>query len=409
MIKNNERNKNILRLSVLLCVVIISCEKTKPITHQTNTSDARQTASAIFESFYGLQTKGEVTGSRSVEYVRDSGAIAVNMHPNGFVLFQNNKEKTPLIICDEGEFSDLYDNPISAKYLASILKQIPGHHERYDPDPSFSWMEERNVQVDSVIVEPIISVKWHQQAPFNLYAPNGYAGCFPVAWAQIMSVYSYPTTLEITYSGADVTQTNLDWPQLLLHNYVEMTLPPPFGFVSNHLKDTCEICKQSGRLLRQLGEIFGSTYGPGGTSTALINSTMLMDVGYTATTDFYEINTVLGNIQSGIPVLLLAGNGVDSHAYDADGYKIKTRSYDLFVYESGVWQYDSHNVREQTYLHFNYGWFGGMANGYYIVLDKETTQTSNGGSPVVSTYINSPQGFDYNLMSMAIYGIEPDD
>ena len=400
-------NRQIISLGVLLCVAFISCEKTRPTTFRTHIEDPRLTASAIFESFYGPRTKSGVMSSRSVEYVKDSGAVAVNMYPKGFVLFQNNNDKTPLIICDEGDFSDLYDNPVSAAYLESILNQIPGLHDRYVPDPSFAWMEERNVQEDSVIVEPIIPVTWHQQVPFNLYAPNGYAGCFPVAWAQIMAVYSYPNTLEITFSGADVTQTNLDWPRLLLHDYFEIMLPSGV-LLSNHLKDTCEICKQSGLLLRQLGEIFGSTYGAGGTSTEIISSTMLADVGYTATTDFYEINTVLGNIQSGVPVLLIGGNGVDSHAYDADGYKIKTRSYDLFVFESGTWQYDSHKEREQTYLHFNYGWFWGIANGYYIVLDKET-RYSNDGPPVVSTYVNSPQGFDYNLVSFAMYGIEPDD
>ena len=394
-------NKQIISLGGLLCAVLLSCEKTGPIMRQTNIEAARQTATAIFESFYGPSTKAGITSTRTVEYVKDSVAIAVNMYPEGFVLFQNNKDKTPLIVCDEGEFSNLYDNPVSAEYLASILKQIPGHRDGYDPDPSFAWMEERNVQEDSVIVEPIISVQWNQQAPFNLYAPNGYAGCFPVAWAQIMSVYSYPTALELTYSGADVAQTNLDWPSLTSHDYFEIMLPSGV-LISSHLKDTCEICKQSGRLLRQLGEVFGSTYGIGGTSTENITSTMLMDVGYTATIGLYEINTVLGNIQSGTPVLLIGGNGSGAHAYDADGYKIKTHSYDLYVFESGAWHYDSHNEREQTYLHFNYGWIAGAANGYYLVLDKETTST-NGGSPVVSTYVNSPQGFDFNLVSMAMY------
>lgn len=376
---------------------------------QTNIETARQTATAIFESFYGPSTKAGITSTRSVEYVKDSAAIAVNMYPEGFVLFQNNKDKTPLIISDEGEFSNLNENPVSAEYLSSILKQISGHRDGYDPDPSFAWMEERNVQEDSVIVAPIIPVQWHQQAPYNLYAPNGHAGCFPVAWTQIMSVYSYPTTLELTYSGADVAQTNLDWPSLISHDYFEIMLPSGV-LISSHLKDTCEICKQSGRLLRQLGETFGSTYGIDGTSTGDISSTMLMDVGYTATTGLYEINTVLDNIQSGFPVLLCGGDGHsgNGHAYDADGYKIKTHSYDLYVFESGAWQYDSHNVREQTYLHFNYGWLAGVANGYYIVLDKETT-SPNGGSPVVSTYVNSPQGFDYNLVSIAMYGIEPDN
>lgn len=41
-------------------------------------------------------------------------------------------------------------------------------------------------------IGPLINTKWHQRYPFNIDAPNGYAGCIPVAVAQITYYYRYP-------------------------------------------------------------------------------------------------------------------------------------------------------------------------------------------------------------------------
>lgn len=43
-------------------------------------------------------------------------------------------------------------------------------------------------------VDKLTSTEWHQHSPFNVDAPNGYAGCYPVAVAQIVYYYKYPNT-----------------------------------------------------------------------------------------------------------------------------------------------------------------------------------------------------------------------
>lgn len=41
-------------------------------------------------------------------------------------------------------------------------------------------------------IGPLINTKWHQGYPFNVEAPNGYAGCIPVAVAQMAYYYKNP-------------------------------------------------------------------------------------------------------------------------------------------------------------------------------------------------------------------------
>lgn len=42
-------------------------------------------------------------------------------------------------------------------------------------------------------IGPLINTKWHQGMPFSVDAPNGYAGCVPVAVAQIAYYHKYPS------------------------------------------------------------------------------------------------------------------------------------------------------------------------------------------------------------------------
>lgn len=62
-------------------------------------------------------------------------------------------------------------------------------------DPAYNYEDVSLFFIKSYNFEqigPLINTKWHQGYPFNVDAPNGYAGCIPVAVAQMAYYYKYP-------------------------------------------------------------------------------------------------------------------------------------------------------------------------------------------------------------------------
>lgn len=80
---------------------------------------------------------------------------------------------------------DIDDNP----YIT-----IPGQ-----PRPD-TWVERRNIVYETVMdVEPLLNTRWHQSSPYNdMVVPHGsYAGCVPIAVAQIMAFNQFPQNLTV--------------------------------------------------------------------------------------------------------------------------------------------------------------------------------------------------------------------
>ncbi|MGM9803285.1 MAG: C10 family peptidase [Muribaculaceae bacterium] len=62
-------------------------------------------------------------------------------------------------------------------------------------DPQYDYTEVNQFFIKSYDYEsigPLLQTEWHQDAPFNIDAPNGYAGCVPIAIAQIAYYYKHP-------------------------------------------------------------------------------------------------------------------------------------------------------------------------------------------------------------------------
>lgn len=62
-------------------------------------------------------------------------------------------------------------------------------------DPAYNYEDVSLFFIKSYDFEqigPLINTKWHQDTPFNVDTPNGYAGCVPIAVAQIAYYYKHP-------------------------------------------------------------------------------------------------------------------------------------------------------------------------------------------------------------------------
>lgn len=63
---------------------------------------------------------------------------------------------------------------------------------------------------------PLLATKWQQGAPFNVNAPNGYAGCGPIAMAQVMRYHQWPTTYNWSAIGNNPALDNAEAKRMIL-------------------------------------------------------------------------------------------------------------------------------------------------------------------------------------------------
>ncbi len=234
-------------------------------------------------------------------------------------------------------------------YKASIKLRIPDG----------PYVETRDsITYSSSTVGPYVSVRWGQFYPEGEYCPNGIAGCTNTAIAQIMSYYNYPTSIDLTYSGADVNTQSLNWADMKTHT-------------TGHNLSSCGISethKAVCRLLREIGERDSSMYLPSYTSTTdYYPPFTLSSLGYTCG-GWSTYNGNLIRLQLNISHLYLVSGdeGNMGHSWVLDGYMNQTATIRQMARTATSGWFFTGVVNYETtyYLHFNWGWYGNC-NGYF--------------------------------------------
>lgn len=334
-------------------------------------------------AYFFPQTKG-VTTSRNtydinyrISDVGDTTAIVVDYADNGYVILSKNK-KDVLAISETGSYQkNIQDSSYNAmidyvsgcsRSLIGIVDTIQLNVFKYESDTT-----ETNVI-------PMTKTCWHQGAPFNKYATNPgnkYAGCTPIAIAQVMAYYETPSSMNIDFAGAPVPSVTFDWPQLVGH-----------PITSSHTG--CVYCEQLALLLRQIGKLCNASYDSGGTG-AWPYVKYLKKMGLTGQErQSYNLSTVMQSLSGKKPCIVSAfRTTIIGHTWVIDGYKeiIITET----AYESNppytVWMKTGEEVQTtKTYLSFNYG--HGNGSEYVIAYHKIKGN-------------QAPEGqYEYTLISM---------
>jgi len=218
-------------------------------------------------------------------------------------------------------------------------------------------------------VGPYVTVKWGQTQPEGYYCSNGYSGCTNTAIAQIMTHYEYPTSISLTYPGADISTQSLNWTQMRLHQTQH-----PFVLCPNP-----DVHKSIGRLLRQIGELNSSIYHPvnendtltgTGTQSKIHVPDTMHDLGYQIgdTANIYSQTYVKNHLDEN-HVFFIRGQKTEKtggHAWILDGYDNVTITHNLYYREgpSAEWLLISTTITNAFYVHYNWGWYGNC-NGYF--------------------------------------------
>lgn len=207
-------------------------------------------------------------------------------------------------------------------------------------------------------VGPYVTVRWGQHFPEGEYCDNDIAGCTNTAMAQIMSYYNYPTSISLTYPGADVSTQSLNWTNMKAHT-------------TGHdlsLCSTTETHKAISRLLREIGERNLSMYLSGRTSTTDYYPPLTFsNLGYTCEPwTNYNSMSMRMELNNAHLYLVNGYEGLKGHSWVLDGYMNRTATIRQMARTatSGWFFTGIVNYVNSYYLHFNWGWYGNC-NGYF--------------------------------------------
>jgi hypothetical protein len=206
---------------------------------------------------------------------------------------------------------------------------------------------------------PLLNTEWYQTGGFNDDLPyiscNGsnfqvYAGCVPIAMAQVMKYYRHPT--------------NYNWSAMPL-DYGTSTTASFISDIQDAIRNVYS------------GEPSYSCSGTGVSTSTDMGAVLISQFSYSnAIKAAYNYSTVKSNLNYNRPVLLAVSNSSSGHMWVCDGYR--TTQY-FFDDCTGI-----------SYLHFliNWGWNGGLNNGNFAY---------NNFNPSSATY-NDNKRMVYNII-----------
>lgn len=322
-------------------------------------------------------TKNVITRGNSIE--EDTLIYVFNFEDNdGFALVSASKNTEALLaITDNGncnpeeksgnkgfeEFVEMAKEYVANAMKAPILRK-----------PSNPVIETK----DSIVyayrgIEPYLRVNWGQMYPEGEFCKYGIAGCGNTAMAQIMSYFSYPTSINLTYAGADIDTQNLNWPAMRAH-------------ATGHTRSSCDdptTHDAIGRLLRQLGKLNNSHYFFDATTADQQCIPLTFEtLGFTCDNwSDYKGLVVRHGLDNHSLFYMIGFSPTGGHAWVLDGYNsVYSTIYHLARTTTSGWFTSDITYETTNYLHFNWGWYGDC-NGFFLEGIYDTTQAYSFDNP----------------------------
>lgn len=307
---------------------------------------------------------GQVAPAKNLRSDKTNNApyYAFNLE-QGYVIVSGDDEMTELVGYAENGFFDAENVP------PQMQLWLDGYAEYVAAVQSGKAKARKILLSDSpsVVVEPLVTTKWNQDAPFNNFAPEYTddnnntqrcaTGCAATAMAQIMKFHNWPEQGVGHYSyehqsfgtiSSNFSEHAYDWTNMI-DRYNN-------GEYSNVQADAVAL------LMKDCGVSLNMNYGPvSGASIYSYTPAFKNYFRYSSrtvnrsgceTAEFTKIIT--DELQEGRPIIY-CGTGEDGgHAFVVDGYDTN------------------------YFLHVNWGW-GGYSDGYFDMNYMDPTGLGIGG------------------------------
>ena len=311
-----------------------------------------------------------ITGPGTFYAYNDStGQEELYMNPNTFSLldsetdsyyvgnFYFNEEEDPIQIINDYTFNfvefEINENGGSISDVATLpLEGDPNENVTVETTKRTTYSSHNHNFLD-------FAKNWSQsQSPYNDLFPTvyqflslehikGYTGCVPLALAKIMTHHAHPEVL--TCYGKQI-----NW--YYLRNYPTLSGRISASYLLKYIADQC-----------------GSLIFYDGTFTFPSLAAILMSTKGYKNVQYIDYNTQLAKIMidnecpilvCSVPIEKDTYNLRKSHAWNIDGYKIRTTHIEKKYYRNNICFETTHSSTETLMVHCDWGWKG-MCNGYF--------------------------------------------
>lgn len=345
------------------------------------------------------------TTRSGAEAARDTLLYVFNFADSaGFALVASDRRSERLLaVTESGNFTpgEATGNPGFDLYMLGVENYLEELQRTYGLAPGEEPLIRQEISTRTESAGPLVTVAWGQYFPYNTFCfkPDGTSapsGCVATAIAQIMSVWSYPSAIPITYPGADVAHQTLDWPVIDLHKR------------SYNCGPDCTEHLAIARLLREIGQQVGMKYGSQSGANYSAVPKCFAHFGYTtpSISDFNP-SIICRNLDNHCPVYM-RGRVVDDtgqlsgHAWVVDGYRRKITIFAYWAtYPNGLTQMIDEQVCIDSYLHCNWGW-DGSNNGYFSTGSFHTDHPDS-----LDPGSSNTEKYNFTLDLKIIHGIQP--
>ena len=369
----------------------------------------RETAVVVARNFYyerqvqaGINSSiNEITPFWADTWEMDNQPVfhIFNFSQGGFVIVSGDDALNPIIgYTREGKFPEGELDPNYASFLNSYKDQVIFARENRVAQPTDVqqlWQVYNSIGTPRMVisgdrnVDPLISLLWNQDFPYNAYCPmdpagpggHPYAGCVATSMSMIMTYYGYPEhgTGSKTYYhpnygyiSADFGNTYYDWDAMLN-----------------------SINSNSGRAINAIAELqfhcgvaVSMNYSPDGSGafSEEIPAVMRNYFGYANNIQHlqkysYPLATWEGFITTSLnakePLYYSGRSTSGGHAFLLDGYEV-TGAGNMY--------------------HFNFGW-SGSGNANYSLNDVNGYSNSQG---MVRNFVPNPANYPYGCSNHTI-------
>ncbi|MCM1483156.1 MAG: C10 family peptidase [Muribaculaceae bacterium] len=355
----------------------------------------------------------------------DDACYIINFAEGGYAVVSADARMPEVLAMDtEGRFSP-EDNAGQEFFMELAFEYLPSRSLSQNGglpglipfdsisviEPAYVWHNGHRCGVGlresgiSLNIQPFITTRWHQNAPFNTFTPmfgtkNAPAGCAVIAVAQIMNYYKKP---EYRESGEPY-----NWSQF--HDYMDV-----FDYGTTYGDAIGRICKE-------FGISMNTEYSLEGSSTVLGNVvTFLKEKGYSDVVRYngYDAVVIRENVELGYPVAVTA-NGVKT-VTDSTGMKTTESTCHMWLIDGAFSNWSSIAYKNldtgmhcytdyDSKLYFHCNWGDGFsdkltsigtneisdAGGYYLSGVFESNRTYNPGKKT---------NYRYNADFVLLYNI----
>ena len=250
----------------------------------------------------------------------------------GFAVVSARKSQALLAIAEEGYYDPNEEQECkNFEYVMGLAKQYVLSAEDANPQNS------RFIDPIGLIVEEytytvlnskgnFITVNWGEAGIEASQCSNGFVGSSNLATAMLLSYYSYPTYIDLNYSGMSFSDYPLDWTAIKVH---------AVGHSSNstNCNATTSAHNSIAYLCRQIGELSSSTYNSQNTVTSQTGtSSALASLGYNCSTLSYNQSLVNQYLNINRPLIISGESDFNRYVWLLDGYQYCAVTVSEIVY-----------------------------------------------------------------------------